>query len=297
MNTEPSRLVSLSLIDVGERLRVVDDDYALMIAGSMEQIGQLTPIEIRPMDGGRFALVAGAHRLEAARTLGWETIAAVVKDATDLEAELRQIDENLVRRELSALDRATFLARRQQIHLTLHPDTTHGKTGAMVRWHATATLSFASEAAEKVGVSERDIRRSIARFTKIAPDVREKIVGTWIADNGATLDALVKLGPSDQRKAVTVMLRADNPVRSVAKALAEVNGQQAPIPDVDAQQLDKLMDAWRRSGIKARRDFLDWLDGEGELQAWRTARAAYRAAQIAGAQDEAADYAAKRGAA
>lgn len=279
MNMEPSRLVRLDLIDIGERLRVVDHDYALMLAGSMEQMGQLTPIEVRPVANGRFALVAGAHRLEAAKQLAWDTIAAVVREATDLEAELRQIDENLVRRELSALDRATFLARRQQIHLTLHPDATHGKTGALARWHATAVLSFASEVAEKVKVSERDIRRSIARFTKIAPDVREKIVGTWIADNGATLDALVRLGASDQRKAITLMLRRDNPIKSVARALAEVNGQLAPIPDVDGQQLGRLMDAWRRSGIKSRREFLDWLDAEGEIAAWRAARAAYRAAK------------------
>lgn len=297
MNMEPSRLVRLDLIDVGERLRVVDHDYALMLAGSMEQMGQLTPIEVRPMASGRLALVAGAHRLAAAKQLGWDTIAAAVREATDLESELRQIDENLVRRELSALDRATFLARRQQIHLTLHPDTTRGKTGAMARWHATAVLSFASDVAEKVKVSERDIRRSIARFTKLAPDVREKLSGTWIADHGTTLDALVKLGPSDQRKAITLMLRPDNPIKSVARALEQANGQLAPIPDVDGQQLGKLMDAWRRSGGKSRREFLDWLDAEGEIAIWRQARNAYRAAAISAAQEEAAEHSVKRGAA
>lgn len=279
MNTEPSRLVSLSLIDVGERLRSVDEDWVAFLAESMAERGLIQPIEVRDGGGGRFTLTAGAHRLAAARLNQWEAIEVKVVDATDLEAEIREIDENLFRRDLNALDRATHLARRQEIYLELYPDTTQGKTGANIRWMRETSLSFASDVADKLGVSARDIRRSMARHTKIVPDVREKIVGTWIADHGVTLDALVKLGPSDQRKAVTVMLRADNPVRSVAKALAEVNGQQAPIPDVDAQQLDKLMDAWRRSGVKARRDFLDWLDGEGELQAWRTARAAYRQAK------------------
>jgi ParB family chromosome partitioning protein len=249
-------------------------------------MGQLTPIEIRPMDSGRFDLVAGAHRLEAAKRLGWDSIAAVVKVATDLEAELRQIDENLVRRELSALDRAVFLARRQQIHLTLYPGATRGKAGAMTRWHATDILSFASDAAAKIRVSARDIRRSIARFTKIAPDVREKLAGTWIADNGATLDALAKLGPSDQRKAIVLMLRPDGPIKQVNRALAQANGHLAPIPDPAGRQLGRMTDAWRLSGTKARREFLDWLEAEGEITAWRAGRRAgrhaYRAASTAG---------------
>lgn len=294
MNTEPSRLVPLDLIDVGARLREVDHDYALMIAGSMEAMGQLTPIEVRPMPGGRFELVAGGHRLAAAQRLGWSDIRADVKEATDLEAELRQIDENLVRRELSALDRGTFLARRQQIHLTLYPDTTQGKTGAMVRWHATASLSFASDVAAKVGVSERDIRRSIARFTKLAPDVREKIVGTWIADNGVALDALVRIGPGEQRKAITIMLRPDGPVKSVAKALSIANGVKEAAPNVDDAQLAKLMDAWRRSDAKARREFLNWLDHNRELKAFEASKLAYLAAK--GAIDRAdANYAANGG--
>ncbi len=39
------------------------------IAESMLQIGQQTPIMVR-VDGARFVLVEGLHRLEAARSLG-----------------------------------------------------------------------------------------------------------------------------------------------------------------------------------------------------------------------------------
>ncbi len=279
MNMEPSRLVSLDLIDVGERLRNVDDDWVAFLADSMAERGQMQPIEVRAASNGRFTLTAGAHRLSAARLNGWAEIEAKVVNATDLEAEIREIDENLFRRDLNALDRASHLARRQEIYLELYPETTRGKTGANIRWMRATELSFASEVAKKLGVSQRDIQRSMARYAKIAPDVREKIVGTWISDHGVTLDALVKLGPSDQRKAITLMLRAEDPVKSVARALAEANGQLAPIPDVDGQQLGRLMDAWRRSGSKGRREFLDWLDAEGEITAWRAGRAAYRAAK------------------
>jgi sulfiredoxin len=43
------------------------------IAESMLQVGQQTPILVRP-DGKRFVLIEGLHRLEACKQLGEETI-------------------------------------------------------------------------------------------------------------------------------------------------------------------------------------------------------------------------------
>lgn len=259
MNTSGTEIVEIDRVYVADRLRAVDDDYATLIAGSFADLGQLTPIEVRPQAPGWFELVAGAHRLAAAKLLGWTQIQAAVRESSDLEAELRQIDENLVRRDLNPFDRATFMARRQDVYVALHPDTAQGKAGASTRWNATAKLSFASDMAARTGVSERDIRRSVARYRSIAPDVREKIAGTWIANHGVSLDALAKLGMSDQRKVIGPMLRADKPIKSVAKAFAEVTGRKDVSPDVDSEQLAKLMDAWRRSSGKARREFLGWL--------------------------------------
>jgi sulfiredoxin len=50
------------------------------IAASMLDDGQLTPILVRA-DGGRFVLVEGLHRLEAARALGEKTIVGFLVSA------------------------------------------------------------------------------------------------------------------------------------------------------------------------------------------------------------------------
>jgi len=50
------------------------------IARSMLENGQQTPILVR-VDGARFVLVEGLHRLEAARALGEATIAGFRVDA------------------------------------------------------------------------------------------------------------------------------------------------------------------------------------------------------------------------
>ena len=241
----------------------------MLLAQSMSDVGQLQPIELRPLKGDMFDLVAGGHRLEGAKINGWAEIQATIKKSSDLEAEIRQIDENLIRHDLNPLDRAVFLARRQEIYLKLHPDATKGKAGAMVRWHASANLSFASEVATKVGVSDRDVRRSIARFTKIAPDVREALAGTWIARKGSELDALARLGPQQQRKVVKLLFQDVAPAKSVAAALRALSDTfDAPV-DVDAEQLARLQAAWRKAGAKAHGLFVTWLEESGALAAWK----------------------------
>lgn len=274
MNSAGTLRIPLDRIEVGARLRKIDPDYAAWVAASMAEIGQMTPIEVRPAghaNAHRFRLTAGAHRLEAARLNNWKEIEAKVVKASDLQAELREIDENLFRRDLNALDRATALARRQEVYLELHPETARGKAGAEGRWRQTTTMSFADITAAKLGVTGRDIQRAISRFNKIPPDVRDKIAGTWIAEKGVELDALARLGPEEQRRAVKLMLQEAHPAASVAAALKALNGEAEAAPSEDDQQLEKLLAAWRKAGAKARRQFIDFLWDEGALPAKRAA--------------------------
>jgi ParB-like chromosome segregation protein Spo0J len=53
----------------------VDAQKVQTIAESIAEIGQQTPILVRP-DKGRYVLVSGLHRLEACKALGETTIIA-----------------------------------------------------------------------------------------------------------------------------------------------------------------------------------------------------------------------------
>lgn len=112
-------LVRLDLIDATDRLRAVNEAYAQVLAAAFQGPGgQRTPIEI-VRRGERYRLVFGAHRFRAAEIAGWSEIRAIVTDATDAELRLREIDENLIRHELTALDRARFLLERKRIYEAL----------------------------------------------------------------------------------------------------------------------------------------------------------------------------------
>jgi ParB-like chromosome segregation protein Spo0J len=63
-----------------KRRRTLDQEKVNLIAESMLEKGQQTPILVR-RDGERFVLVEGLQRLEACRALGEETIVGMVVQA------------------------------------------------------------------------------------------------------------------------------------------------------------------------------------------------------------------------
>jgi ParB/RepB/Spo0J family partition protein len=73
-----AREIAPALIDTGGNVRALDPEHVSALAGSMALRGLVVPIAVRALDGGRYQLVAGEHRLAAARQLGWTSIAAVV---------------------------------------------------------------------------------------------------------------------------------------------------------------------------------------------------------------------------
>ena len=96
-------------VKVGERLRRLDDGKVVALMNSYELMGVINPISVDQ----EFQLLAGAHRLEAARRLGWETIESKVFDDEDLQRELIEIDENLIRNELCYIATAEHILNRE----------------------------------------------------------------------------------------------------------------------------------------------------------------------------------------
>ncbi|MGH7464352.1 MAG: ParB/RepB/Spo0J family partition protein [Longimicrobiales bacterium] len=79
------------------------------LTSSLKENGLLQPIVVRPApDGGpgTWELVAGERRWRASMRLGWNEIAAVVRDVDDRTLLVLALVENLQRAQLSALEEA-----------------------------------------------------------------------------------------------------------------------------------------------------------------------------------------------
>jgi ParB-like chromosome segregation protein Spo0J len=70
--------------------------------------GQLQPIMVRPIEGGLFEGVFGYQRYLAARRAGLQSILCIVKPMSDDEVYEARLVENIIRKELSAMEKAEW---------------------------------------------------------------------------------------------------------------------------------------------------------------------------------------------
>lgn len=107
----PVREIELHRIKVPKnRLRRFRPGLVEDLAESMARVGLIESIIVRPRGRG-YLLVAGRHRLEAARMLGWPTITCIVRKLSDDEARLAEIDSNLCVAYLGPAETAALAAK------------------------------------------------------------------------------------------------------------------------------------------------------------------------------------------
>lgn len=255
-------------IDARHRLRPVSDAGVESLIASIRETGVMKDaIHVRQKKGGALVLIAGAHRLEAARRLGWAEIEAKVwADVTDDWARLMEIDDSLAGAEMGPLDTAVFLATRKAIYERLHPETRRGIAGAAARWDATDTMSvaFVTATAEKFGLAERSVYRLVAAGSALTP---KDVSALRAAPRPVTLKDLAEIAKCSavERYDVVEMLR-DGEARSVAEARRRL-APPAPggVEDPIEAALKALKTAWTRAPREARRRFAR--DHADDLQA------------------------------
>lgn len=225
------------IVSSGVRIRALGDTHAL--AESIHESGLLNPITVTP----DMRLIAGAHRLEACKQLGWDEIEVHVLALDDLHAELAEIDENLIRAELTTLERAEHLSRRKAIYEELHPETRtvnakggpgRGKTNEIIS--PVSPPTFAADAAAKTGVSERTIQQEVKIARSITPEVRDALRDTPLADKKVALMGIAAMPEAEQRTVVEV-LRAPptSPLRTA------INNSSVSVPQAVAIQKDAAL--------------------------------------------------------
>lgn len=82
------------------------EDTIKELAESIEKNGLLQPIVVRPMDGGKYQIIAGERRYRAFKKLGKTMIPAIVRDYEDEEVDKLQLVENVQREDLNPYDEA-----------------------------------------------------------------------------------------------------------------------------------------------------------------------------------------------
>ena len=115
-------LIPIEKISIPSGRRQLRDEMVRSLAASIVKLGLLEPIGVTP----EYRLVFGFHRVEACKLCGLTEIPVVVIAADDLHTELAEIDENVERNALTALEWSEQLKRRKEIYESINPETKRG---------------------------------------------------------------------------------------------------------------------------------------------------------------------------
>lgn len=202
--------IKISKIKVKPGRRETVPAHIEELSKSISEIGLLNPITVEQ----DYTLIAGLHRLEAVKLLGWTDVECTVTSLAGLQAELAELDENFVRSDLSAVEFGELLLRRKDIYETLHPETKKGTAQAAGMNRAlgnnvngtvpSTSNSFAADTAEKLGVSRSTVERQIRIAKGLIPEVREILRHTDISKKAAI--KLARLSPEHQIVAAKLLL-------------------------------------------------------------------------------------------
>lgn len=89
----------------------MDPEALAELAGSIKSQGVMQPILVRPLEAGRYEILAGERRWRAARMAGLTEVPALVREVPDRHALAIALIENLQREDLNPLEEATGVKR------------------------------------------------------------------------------------------------------------------------------------------------------------------------------------------
>lgn len=255
--------IDIGLIFPSPTARAIDKANVSKLVLSMSQVGMISPIVVRPCIRHKgttpydaYRIVVGHHRYRAACDLKWPKVRCEIVEMDDLHAELAEIDENLIRANLSPAQEAQAIARRKAIYELMHPET-RAEANASAARKTSGNLSFVSSTSDAIGKDKRTVERAAARGRALGDDL-SSIAGTSL-DKGAELDALAKMPLSERASVISraragenVSARSPKPPKIAADPLTDELAAEA--------QVAKLMAAWNAAGPDARAEFLLRID-------------------------------------
>lgn len=278
--------IPISQIHVPPRLREVEEEHAKAIALSIEAHGLINPITVRYAPAKNkgttpYVLVAGAHRLRAIEINDGTEIEAAIIEADQGEAQLVEITENLFRNELSALDRAVFVASYRDVWEQAHGKISRGgdrrskdqkdKSVPLVDTVEPSPVdviaqstgqAFTEHLAARMGVHPKAVKRLSQIAKCLSPAVRAAVRGTASADNQSLLLSIAKRPPAEQQAIVSTMQAAqlDLPtvLRQIKPAPAKVDPQEAIFATLTA--------AWKKADEATRARFVDHIQKKAAAQ-------------------------------
>ena len=243
----------ISDIKIGAGRREARSEEVRKLADSIAEVGLLNPVTVDQSH----TLIAGRHRLEAVRLLGWTEIECTVCGLEGIAAEIAEIDENFVRTNASAIEIGEMLKRRKQLYETLHPETKAGVAQANGMNRAlgnnvdctvqSTSKSFVEDTAGKWGVHPSTVSRHLQIAEGLTTEAKDILCSMKQLPRQTVLRQLSALEPEDQEAVATLL--ASGEIKTVGEyrerkdtaATDELNDEAKSAAELSEVHTDAVM--------------------------------------------------------
>jgi len=205
----------------------VDEEYLKFLMKSFSEDGQLHPITVRPLPDGRYEIIDGLHRFEAAKRLKWKDIEANVISADDLEAKFLALKANIIRRSLEPVDEGNLIYR------------------IMVKHKLTE-----KQVAEKLGVSTEWVSKRLALVLKVHEEVRKLVAEGKLSLGHAVVISKIK-DLNKQVKFAKLILKNNWTVKQTEEALVEFLSDTVFTIGYEGRSFEEFVKLLKKHEIKA----------------------------------------------
>lgn len=270
--------IELGLIDLGPRLRAVDEVWALALGELMLREGQRDPVDIaRNPVTQRFEVHGkGGHRWTGAGIVGIEHLQVRIHAWNPDAARLREIADNLHRRDLDPFDRALFVAEAVACLKRMKgidPAKDGRAASANVRWQkqlqqdaidTTATFAVAygwsQEVGDQLGLSERSVRDLLMLARRLPATLVDRLraVRHPLLSNAGQLRALAKLDEGQQASVVDQLIgdATHAPAKSVSEAVGRIRGANRQPGNPSDKRHSAFIGGFSRMGLPEKKGAL-----------------------------------------
>lgn len=204
---------------------------------SIKKVGLLNPITV----SRKGVLISGYYRLQACKKLNWVEIPATFCNLDEIEQELAKIDENMLKNDMTILEEAKFLNRRKEIYEILNPNSKPElqrqkglNTSADIMTALKKEKTYVKEVFQKIGKSERTVRRYIEIGKNLSADIMTALKDTPTEDNLTDLLILAKL--KDETKQKELIEKVKNGEYKSIKAV--IKGKRTTKTGIDVELMD-----------------------------------------------------------
>lgn len=211
-------------------VRAITSRHVAELADSLRRVGVLQPILVRELDNGELELLAGDHRVQAAREAGLAEVPAMVWRGDNAAAEQASIETDLRMYAPAPQDRQRLVARWLELQEAQRGQRKPGRPPQSV----SPRDSFAEEAGALIHKSRATVYRDVLR-ARLDPVVLEAIKDGRLKPSQG--DELTRLAHAEQRAAVPELTgKTRGETRVVVRRLLAAGAGHARASDADPPQ-------------------------------------------------------------